>query len=213
MSYRILISILLMSAYVLAGNARGQEPLEDLLKAVRTNDMAMARGLLARGMEVDTSDPGGNTLLIIAAREGHFDLTKFLLDSKARVRARNGYGESAIMLAALRGHLEVVKVLQAYGAEINHSGWTPLHYAAWGGHNDICAFLLEKGAAIDIRSANGSTPIMMAARQGNLETVKLLLARSADAKLSNEAGDTAVTWALKTGNAEVAELLQKAGAK
>lgn len=200
-----------IAAYASVAFAQG--PLEELVKAVRANDNASAKALLARGMDMDTSDPSGNTLLMIAAREGHFDLVKFLLDGKAKVRARNGYGESAIMFGALGGHLEVVKVLQAYGAEINHSHWTPLHYAAWGGHSVICSFLLEKGAMIDAQSANGTSPVMMAARQGHVETVKFLLAKSADVKLSNDSGETAMSWALKAGNMDVADLLRKAGAK
>lgn len=205
--------LLIIMLCCICGVAVAQSPLEDLLKTVRTNDLGAAKALLARGMDIDTSDPSGNTLLMLAAREGHFEFVKFLLDGKAKVRARNGYGESAIMLAALQGHLEAVKILQAYGAEINHSGWAPLHYAAWGGHNEICSFLLEKGAKIDIRSANGTTPIMMAARQGHGETVRLLLANSADPKLSNDSGETALVWAVKSGNTEVSELLRKAGVK
>ena len=207
----ILIYILLTSVWT--HSARAGEPLAELLKAVQTDDSVTAKALLARGMDVDTADPSGNTLLMIAARKGHFDLVKFLLDAKARVRARNGYGESAIMAAALHGHLEVVKVLQAYGSEINHSGWTPLHYAAWGGYNDVCSFLLEKGAEINARSANGSSPIMMAARQGNLETARLLLVKGADLSLSNDSGETALSWAVKSGDTALAELLRKAGAK
>ena len=194
-------------------SASAQDPVDDLLKAVQSNQGEAVKALLARGMDIDTADPSGNTLLIIASLEGHFDLAKYFLDHGARVRIRNGFGESPIMLASLRGHLEIVKLLQAYGGEMNHSGWTPLHYCAWGGHDDICRFLLEKGAKIDARSANGTTPIMMAARQGHLETVKMLLANSANANLKNEAGATALTWALKEGKEAVAELLRKSGAQ
>ncbi len=212
MKYKILLYSAIISILFLVAVARAEDLIEDLIHAVQVDDQATVQAYLAKGMDVDTSDPNGTTLLITAAREGHFKLTKMLLDRNARVRARNAYGDSAILLASLKGHLEIVKLLHAYGAELDSPGWTPLHYCSWEGQVAVCQYLLAEGARVDAPSANGTTPLMMAARQGQSETVKLLLAKGAKADLRNQAGASALTWALKTGHAETADLLRKAGA-
>lgn len=212
MKYKILLYIAILFINILVPVARAQDLIEELMHSVQVGDQATVREYLAKGMDVETSDPNGTTLLMMAAREGHFTLSKMLLDRNARVRARNAYGDSAILLASLKGHLEIVKLLHAYGAELDTPGWTPLHYCSWEGRVAVCQYLLEEGARVDAASANGTTPLMMAARQGQSDTVKLLLAKGAKADLRNQAGATALTWALKTGHMETAELLRKAGA-
>eukprot|EP00441_Pelagodinium_beii_P010975 CAMPEP_0197684392 /NCGR_PEP_ID=MMETSP1338-20131121/99457_1 /TAXON_ID=43686 ORGANISM="Pelagodinium beii, Strain RCC1491" /NCGR_SAMPLE_ID=MMETSP1338 /ASSEMBLY_ACC=CAM_ASM_000754 /LENGTH=52 /DNA_ID=CAMNT_0043266103 /DNA_START=13 /DNA_END=167 /DNA_ORIENTATION=- len=37
------------------------------------------------------------------------------------------------------------------------NGWRPLHYAAIGGHVDLCGLLLERRAPIDARSSDSFT--------------------------------------------------------
>ena len=208
-----MIRILLFSIIIICSNsAYTQESFEDLLAAVQANDTATAGKLLARGMDVDTADRNGNTLLIIASREGHFGIAKRLLDLNASPLKRNGFGESPLMLAALKNHLEIVKLLHAYGSQINHTGWTALHYCAWGGNSDVCSYLIENGAQVNALSANATTPLMMAARQGHLDAVKFLLSRSADTSPRNQAGESAMSWAIRNGNTEIAELLKARGA-
>src|SRR5688572_30537323 len=146
-----------------------QDPVEDLLIAARNNDVDRVQRMIGQGMDPNTADQQGSTLLQIAAFEGYFDLAKYLLSQRARVRVRNSFGDSPVMVAALKGHLELVRLLVAHGSDLNHEGWTPLHYCAWSGHLDVCRLLIEQGARVDVRSANGTSPLMMATRQGNAD--------------------------------------------
>jgi ankyrin repeat protein len=116
------------------------------------------------------------------------------------------------MLAAMRGQLAVVELLYNKGAEINHSGWTPLHYCAWEGKVDVCRFLIAKKADVNARAPNESTPLMVASRQGGQEIVRLLLANGANPNLESDRGVTAMQFALKAGNTDIADFLKKAGA-
>ncbi len=193
--------------------AIAQTAYEDILHAVQVDDLAALQTLLSKGMEVDTADPDGNSLLMIAAREGHLRLVQFLAGQKAKLDARNRFGETAIMLASLKGKIHAVIELSARGAEIAHAGWTPLHYCAWEGKADICQFLIVQGAPVNARAPNGSTPLMLAASQGHVEAVKLLLAHSADRALQNDAGNTALSWALKAGHTGIADLLRSVAPK
>ena len=92
-------------------------------------------------------------------------------------------------------------------ADVNKPGWTPLHYAATGGHMEIVQLLLDHDAYIDAESPNGTTPLMMAARYGNVATAQLLLDAGADATLRNGIGLSAVDFATEVGNKASAELI------
>ena len=186
---------------------------DSLLTAVRTNNLSGVRELLRRSMEVNTTDPNGTSLLMIAAWEGHAVMVDFLLAQGARVQRRNNVRETALMYAALKGHLEIVKKLQARGGEINHEGWTALHYCAAEGRLEVCQYLLDQKADIDAASPNGTTPLMMAARQGHFDVVKLLLWEHADPQRKSESGQTALSMALRGGFEQAAQLIRDAGAR
>lgn len=188
---------------------------EELLRAAQTNNLPdLQKQINKLGKPaVNTTDPRGYSLLMIAAREGHAQIVEYLLREKAQINTRNQMGETALMLAAFKGHLPLVQVLHKAGADLKSSGWTALHYAAYEGHVAVCRYLLEHEVDVDARAPNGSTPLMLAARQGHQEAVKLLLWEHADPKLVNQDGATALAWALKNKHLEVAKLLRDAGAR
>ena len=95
-------------------------------------------------------------------------------------------------------------------ADINHPGWTSLHYAATGGHASIIQLLLDESAYIDAESPNGTTPLMMAARYGNEKAVRLLLSEGADLNLKNQLGFTALDFAVQGSRPDAIKLLQAA---
>lgn len=57
----------------------------------------------------------------------------------------------------------------------DNSGWTPLHYAAFEGHIDVCEALLEAGAKIDEADNDGKGALMLAAQEGHATLVERLL--------------------------------------
>lgn len=58
---------------------------------------------------------------------------------------------------------------------------TPLHWAAEGGHEAVCALLLEKGAEIDSKDKTDATPLHKAGKGGHISCVRLLLEKGANA--------------------------------
>ena len=101
----------------------------------------------------------------------------------------------------------------ARGAEINGAGWTPLIYAATGGHADVARYLIDAGANVNAASPNGTTALMMAVRGGHAAVVDLLLASGAEVGHRNEAGATALAWAKRGGFDAIARALRQRGAK
>jgi ankyrin repeat protein len=117
------------------------------------------------------------------------------------------------MAAALSGNLAIVRTLRARGASLENPGWTPLIYAATGGHDAIVGYLLSEGANINAQSPNGTTALMMAVREGKGSTVELLIAKGADVNRRNENAASALDWAVRGNEKKMAEQLRRAGAK
>ena len=181
---------------------------EDFFVAVKRDDPQGIVTLLNRGFDPDTRDPQGNTGLFLALRDGSLKAAKALLDwPKTNVETRTTQDESPLMMAALKGHTVLVRKLIERNADVNKTGWTPLHYAATNGHLEIMELLLEHHAYIDAESPNGTTPLMMAAHYGTPAAVKLLLEAGADPSLKNQLGLSALDFATRANRRDAAELI------
>jgi hypothetical protein len=185
-------------------------PAEDFIQAVKTDDTRLLVTLLLRGVDPNTSTPEGIPSLILAVRDGSLKAAALLISqNKINIEARTKQDESALMMAALNGHEALAKQLIAKGADINKTGWTPLHYAATKGHLGMITLLLEKSAYIDAESPNKTTPLMMAAMYGTFDAVKLLIDEGADVLIKNDLNLTALDFARSANRAESAALLLK----
>lgn len=183
---------------------------DDFFSAIKLDNPSSLIRLLAQGFDPNTVNPDGQYGLIIALRESSPKVAMVLIDHPAtKVDVRNVVNESPLMLAALRGYLDLCVKLVARGAEINKSGWTPLHYAATGGNSEIVALLLKHGATVDAIAPNGSTPLMMAAMFGSTEAVRQLLDAGADPDLKNAGGQTALDYALSGSRPDAIAMLRK----
>ncbi len=183
---------------------------EAFFTAAKRNDASSISQLLARGFDANTINADGEHALLIAVREESSEVVQVLLrQPKLKPDARNNLGETPLMIAALKGREDWVNALLRLDADVNKTGWTPLHYAATGGHAQLVKQLLEQHAYIDAESPNKSTPLMMAAMYGNAETVKLLLNEGADWRLKNDKGMTALDFAVNGQRPDAAKLLRE----
>lgn len=182
---------------------------DEIISATESNDTAKVLELLNRGMDVNTADRQGTTLLMMAARNGNKDVVKSLLASRANVNRRNQFGDTALSMAALNGKLDTAKLLISSKAEISTSGWAPLHYAVYGGSNEITALLIANGADLDARAPNGQTALMLAVKANRLDLVQQLVVAKADRDLADAEGRTAWQIAEQLKFKEIADYLQK----
>ena len=100
--------------------------------------------------------------------------------------------------AAFAGLTGVVRRLLATGRLVNERDdalWTPLTYAAYGGHVDTVRELLKAGADVEL-GAPGITPLCWAARAGNLDVVQILVSAGADVDQVDPSGSTALSEAV-----------------
>ena len=182
---------------------------EDFFAAIKKDDAATVAALLARGIDPNTLGLEGLTGLFMAARAGHAKVALVLLEAPdTDVECRNSADESPLMLAALRGDLAMARALIARDADVNKTGWAPLHYAASRGQIPMIDLLLEHHAYIDAESPNRTTPLMMAAGYGSVQATRILLRAGADATVKNAEGLTALDFALGFGKADTAAALR-----
>lgn len=182
---------------------------EDFFKAIKTDQVGVIESLLQRGFDPNTVNPQGIPGLMLAVQEASLKTANLLLAwPGTRVEVRNDRDESVLMLAAIQGHLSLVQKLVEKDADVNKTGWTPLHYAATRSRLEVMNFLLEHSAYIDAESPNGTTPLMMAAMYGTPEAVLLLIQAGADPTVKNQLGLTALDFAQQAQRHEALALIR-----
>ncbi|KAI4294127.1 ankyrin, partial [Schizophyllum commune Tattone D] len=68
--------------------------------------------------DIECTDPLGQTLLHIAADNGHLGVAELLLERGARIAARSKQQETPLTRAAFNGQEDVVRLLLDKGADI-----------------------------------------------------------------------------------------------
>jgi ankyrin repeat protein len=184
--------------------------IDDFIKDVKLNNARGVKKALDAGMSPNVADNRGNSALAIAIAEKSSDVAKLLINSPSIDLERpNLAGETPLMMAAYNGSYDLVVYLVTQRAvEVNHPGWSALHYACTNGHLEIVRFLLDKDAYVDPESPNGTTALMMAARGGHIHIVKLLIDRGANISISNQLNLTAIDFAIANNQTEIADGLK-----
>ncbi|KAH9304513.1 hypothetical protein KI387_008917 [Taxus chinensis] len=124
----------------------------------------------------------GNTVLHIAAREGHLDIVRWILNLKGcNSKARNADENTPLHEAAKCGNEEVIRILLRHSkcpsSKRNQFGETALIIASQNGHVEAVRLLLEATPWFIILWPRNDhqTCLHVAAYEGHLEVVKLIL--------------------------------------
>jgi ankyrin repeat protein len=90
-----------------------------LRHAIIHDEQETARCLIQSGLDVNSLDQSGSTLLHIAAALNRVEITKLLLQNGASVDQVLPLNGTALTVAASRGHGEIAQILLAYGARVD----------------------------------------------------------------------------------------------
>lgn len=161
--------------------------------AVITKQEDVVEDLLRVGADLSLLDRWGNSVLHLAAKEGHDKILGVLLkNSKAAllINHPNGEGLNAIHIAVMSNSLSCLQLLVAAGAEVNaqeqKSGRTALHLAVEYDNISLAGCLLLEGdALVDSTTYDGTTPLHIAAGRGSTRLAALLKAAGADPLVEN----------------------------
>jgi ankyrin repeat protein len=183
-----------------------------LMKAAAKGRLADVKRLLDSGADVNGKVESCRTALDEAARGGHSDVVKLLLD-KGAIISTEGYWPT-LKWASGNRKWDVVKVLLDRGVDLNsvHApfGPTALVKAASDGNLGLIQTLLTKGVVLD--AEHGCRALEGAAGEGHPEIVKFLLEKGADINAGNEYDRTALMSAAIRGQVEIVRLLLDRGA-
>lgn len=93
-----------------------------------------------------------------------------------------------------------------------YEGWTLLHHAAVLGNTNVCAYLIDKGHAIDVTDTcvNLVTPLMMAIYHNNIETACKLVEFGASLDKKDIRGENGLHYAARVTGIMIKRLI-KAG--
>uniref|UniRef100_A0A8C4J4B4 Ankyrin 1 n=1 Tax=Dromaius novaehollandiae TaxID=8790 RepID=A0A8C4J4B4_DRONO len=152
------------------------------------------------------------TPLHMAARAGHTDVAKYLLQNKdgANPNLATTKGFTPLHVAAKYGKVDVAELLLARDAHPNaagKNGLTPLHVAVHHNNLEIVKLLLPKGSSPHSSAWNGYTPLHIAAKQNQMEVASSLLQYGASANAESVQGVTPLHLASQEGHADMVALL------
>ncbi|MED6276614.1 hypothetical protein CHARACLAT_004780, partial [Characodon lateralis] len=192
--------------------------------------------LCKKGAKVGHADKSGQCALVHAGLKGQAEIIIILLgqdwgaDIPADPQQQHGNetatgktqaAQQAVTAAASVGHVQVVKSFLdlkdeqlAVQMDAHDSLWgeTVLSAAAGRGRLEICVFLLDHGAELEVPNRRGMVPLLSAAKHGHTQVAELLLKKGADINISDKQGRTALMLSASEGHSATVELLLSKGA-
>src|SRR5581483_10637517 len=179
-------------------------------ESVKKGDLGAVRVALAENPALlDATNEAGQSAFLLAMYYRQRETADYLLGLGPKLDLFN-----ACVAGQTARAMDEIRTNQAALEAQSSDGWTPLHLAAFFGHEELANRLIDQGAKIDARSGNAmkNTPLHAAAAGGQTALVQLLLKRGADANATQEGGWTALHSAVQSGNREMAEMLIANGA-
>jgi ankyrin repeat protein len=126
-------------------------PVSDWPKAVAENRAEVVSALLRKGLDVETKNWQGLTMLQVAVESGSDRVLDVLIKAGANVNVARG---DPLLEAASRPRPQIVRALIEAGAYVNartSGGYTPLIIAAGRGYTESVRLLLAAGANVEAR--------------------------------------------------------------
>lgn len=128
-----------------SGRTRVSKSGAALALATKSNFVNIVKLLVSAGIDINYQDDQGETALHVAARFGHDECAKVLIegttDQKANIELEEStYSWTPLFIACVDGNMGVTELLIQAGADIERldsSGWTAIEHAALRGHYTI----------------------------------------------------------------------------
>ena len=164
-----------------------------------SRDTSYIAMLLEKGLDVNSKDNQGNSLLHKAIFYQNKNLLDLLIQKGADVNVKDNRGETPLILAIKFHRLDIVRLLIEKGADVNvkdGEGFSFLYHLILLKKLDLIELALQKGADVNIKSRKGETPLISAIKFRKLEVIKLLLEKGSDSSLKDESGKTALDYCM-----------------
>lgn len=181
-----------------------------LYRAVRNNNLEMAKLLLENKADINKFNHSGWTPLYSAASRNKLEMVQLLLKNNANVNKAASNGCTPLYQAAYNNNLEMAKLLLENKADVSTAdkyGWTALYWAATRNYVSMAHLLLDNKAHIDAPNGIGWTPLYAAVFENRPPMVNLLVNRKANVNKANNKGATPLSLAKDKNKLELVRLL------
>lgn len=204
------------SADVHAKSKDGYTPLT--LVEYQLDDEDVMKAMLDQCLEKISKDGfrqetyiNGATLLMIAAKNRHYDLVKAILNHDVNVNMQSESGETALIWATIGGCPLTVKALLDSGAEPIYSkdgkNFNALTKAASFSNMEAVVVLIENGVDINSTDDYGTTALFVAVANKNATMTSYLLEHGANPNITLDDGRSPLMQAAATSTDLVCLLL------
>jgi len=184
--------------------------------AAYLGDTEKLKKCLQDGIDINSQEDFGSTVLHLATNLGNKDIVEFLIKRGAQVDAKDTLGVTPLYYAAMHNYEDIADLLLAKGADVNAKGkddyYTLLYYAIWDNSKDAIKLLISKGANVNVKDDDGYTPLVYAIWENDKDMVELLISKGADVNAVDKDGLTPYYWAAMQGSNDLVELLAAKGA-
>lgn len=178
--------------------------------AVKRQHKDIIANLIGRGMDIDVTDPLGQTVLHLACQSGSVQIVRLLLKIGAKFDCKSSSGLAPLHYAVEAGHVNVVKLLLDRGANVdilNRQKESLLHIAVRMNNAGLVQLLLSKIYDVNVQTLEKTTALHIAARRNSAQIVATLLIAGADPECQTITGSTALHEAAISGAVDCAQAL------
>ena len=155
-----------------------------LIKAADKGFFETAQLLVDKGINLDIANNSGETAIVFAVKNGHYDIADMLAARQKLNLSMRGYSliEQNLLKAVKAGDEKTAVVLISNGANLEvgyEDGCNPLIKSSNFGYEKIALALIDNGADVNRVSRNGNSALMKAVEHGFINIAKALVNRKA----------------------------------
>lgn len=189
-----------------------------LIAAARSGNLVKVQELISGGLDPETCDSTGRTIVMIAAQSGKFKVVDYLLDLDvdSNRKDKKGYTLMHILAASKsRDALPVIgKAIEQHGS-INYvmgNGDTPLSIAIKNGNTEMVQLFLEKGDCTPDSTVYRMPIALYAYSMKRVPVMKLIIEKGAKLETTSDKGYTLLNYAVKNNDLATVQYLASKGA-
>ncbi|CAL1285646.1 unnamed protein product [Larinioides sclopetarius] len=186
-----------------------------LHSAAKVEDCAAVKWTLEQGLNANSTDTVGQTVLHTAAEFNSIEVMRYLVEQeKMSLDVCDANGKTPLHVAAENGSNDVVRYVLKHKQELitrsDKIGLSPLHTAINANKIDAVKIILEKEKNITAnKSRNSYTLLHRATMIGSPDLVELFIEKKIKVDSESDSGETSLHCATFLGYLEIVKILVK----